>query len=321
MNFNLKKNTCIYVAGHKGLIGSAFIRFFEKNNYRNIVTKDRKNLELTSEIEVNDFFRKNRPELVIMAAGKVGGIIQNREFPADFIRENLAIQQNIFNAAQKYGVRRLIFFASSCMYPRDASQPMSESQLGAGHPEPTSIAYASAKYAGVQMCKSLNRQNGSVSFIPVIPNSAYGPNDNFNLESSHVLSALIRRLHEAKKENKSSVTLWGSGSPKREFVFSDDIVCACIKLLETSLNEKDLPINIGVGFDISIKDLAKKISKIVEFSGKINWDRSKPDGAPRKLLDNSKIKSIGWSDKVSLNNGLKLTYQWYLDNVNNMENK
>jgi GDP-L-fucose synthase len=314
MNFNLKKDIRIYVAGHKGLLGSAFMRFFKKNHYVNIVIKDRDNLELTSETEVSDFFRKNRPEIVILAAGKVGGIAQNREFPADFIQENLAIQQNVFNAAQEYGVKRVIFFGSSCMYPRDTKQPMSESHLCTGHPEPTSIAYASAKYAGIQMCQAINRQNNSVSFISVIPNSVYGPNDNFNIESSHVLSALIRRFHEAKKDHKTSVTLWGSGAPKREFIFSDDIVLACVRLLETPLNEKDLPINIGVGSDISIKDLAKKISKMVGYSGIIHWDMSKPDGAPRKLLDNSKIKSFGWSPDVSLDKGLRLTYQWYLNN-------
>jgi GDP-L-fucose synthase len=315
MNFNLKKDTRIYVAGHKGLIGSAFIRFFEKNHYTNIITRNREELELTSKSDTNDFFRKNQPEVVILAAGRVGGIIQNRDFPADFIYENLSIQLNVFNAAKKYGVKRLIFFASSCMYPRDASQPMSEDQLCTGHPEPTSIAYASAKYAGVQMCQAINRQNGSVSFIPVIPNSAYGPNDNFDLDSSHVLSALIRRLDEAKKDNKPSVTLWGSGSPKREFIFSDDIAYACVKLLKTPLEDKNLPINIGVGVDISIKELAEKIAQIVGYLGTMEWDTSKPDGAPRKLLDNTRIKLTGWEDKINFSTGLKLTYQWYLDNI------
>jgi GDP-L-fucose synthase len=230
MKFNLKKDTRIYVAGHKGLIGSAFIRFFEKNHYTNIITKDREDLELTSKNDTFDFFHQVQPEVVILAAGRVGGIIQNRDFPADFIDENLSIQLNVFNAAKKYGVKKLIFFASSCMYPRDTSQPMSEDQLCTGHPEPTSIAYASAKYAGVQMCQAINRQDDLVSFIPVIPNSAYGPNDNFELNSSHVLSALIRRFYEAKKDNKSSVELWGTGAPRREFVFSDDIVSACILL-------------------------------------------------------------------------------------------
>ena len=250
----------------------------------------------------------------------MGGIIQNKEFPADFMRENLAIQQNVFNAAQEHDVKKIIFFGSSCMYPRDTEQPMSESQLCTGHPESTSIAYASAKYAGVQMCKAINKQNDLVSFIPVIPNSAYGPNDNFDLNSSHVLSALIRRFHEAKNTSADKVVLWGTGSPKREFVFSDDIVKACIKLLSADLNDADLPINIGVGSDISIKELAIKISKIIGYTGEIIWDSSKPNGAPRKLLDNSRITSLGWQHDVEFEQGLKSTYQWYLDNLDNIEN-
>jgi GDP-L-fucose synthase len=320
MNFYLKKDTRIYVAGHKGLIGSAFMRFFKKNHYENVIIKNRENLELISEVEVNDFFKKNRLEVVILAAGKVGGIIQNREFPADFIRENLAIQQNIFNAAQKYGVKKVVFFGSSCMYPRDTEQPMNESQLCTGHPESTSIAYASAKYAGVQMCKAINRQNGLVSFIPVIPNSAYGPNDNFDLNSSHVLSALIRRFHEAKNSHVDKVVLWGTGSPKREFIFSDDIANACIKLINSELNDTDLPINIGVGYDMSINDLAIKIAKMIGYKGEIIWDSSKPDGAPRKLLDNSRITSLGWQYDMEFEKGLKITYQWYLDSLNKIEN-
>ena len=210
MDYGLKKDAKIYVAGHKGLIGSAFIRFFKENYYENVITRNRENLELTSEVEVYKFFKKNCPAIVILAAGKVGGIIQNREFPADFIRENLAIQQNVLNASQKYGVEKVIFFGSSCMYPRDTEQPMSENQLLTGLLEPTSVAYASAKFVGVQMCKALNHQNGKVSFIPVIPNSSYGPNDNFDLNSSHVLSALIRRFHEAKNSNEKKVLLWGT---------------------------------------------------------------------------------------------------------------
>jgi len=314
MDFDLKKDTPIYVAGHKGLIGSAFIRFFKNNNYTNIITRNREELELKSSSDTNDFFRKNKIEVVILAAGKVGGIIQNRDFPDDFISENLSIQLNVFNSAKKNGVKRLIFFASSCVYPRDAPQPMSEDQIGTGHPEPTSIAYASAKYAGIQMCQAINRQNNLVSFIPVIPNSVYGPNDNFDLSSSHVLPALIRRLDEAKKDNKPSLTLWGSGSPKREFVFSDDIACACVKLLKTLLSDKDLPINIGTGVEVSIKELSEKIRHMVGYSGIIKWDVSRPDGAPRKLLDNTRIKSMGWNKYDTLDTGLEATYQWYKEN-------
>ncbi|MBT4668130.1 MAG: GDP-L-fucose synthase [Candidatus Ruthia sp.] len=315
MGFKLKKDTKIYVAGHKGLIGSSFIRFFKENQFTNIITRDRARLELTSKNDTYEFFHKNQPEVVILAAGRVGGIVQNKDFPADFIRENLSIQLNVFNASQEYDVKRVIFFGSSCMYPRDTSQPMNENQLCTGHPEPTSIAYASAKYAGIQMCQAINRQNGSVSFIPVIPNSAYGPNDNFDLSSSHVLSALIRRFYEGKKHNKSSVTLWGTGSPRREFIYADDIVSACLMLVEASLDDEDLPINIGVGSDISIKELAEKIRHIVGYSGTIEWDTSKPDGAPRKLLDNSRIKSIGWKSQTDFDTGLESTCQWYLDNI------
>ena len=309
MEFNLKKNTKIFVAGHKGLIGSAFIRYFNKNNYSNIITKTRAELELTSENDVKFFFKETLPDIVILSAGKVGGIIENKDFPADFMQQNLSIQQNIFNASQDHNVKKVIFFGSSCMYPRDTSQPMKEDQLLTGQLEPTSIAYAIAKYAGVQMCQALNRQNNFVSFIPVIPNSVYGPNDNFDLGSSHVLSALIRRFDEAKNTNAEKVVLWGTGSPKREFIFSDDVVVACIKLLNTRLDLEDLPINIGVGSDISIKELAEKIAKMLDYSGKIEWDTSKPDGTIRKLLDSSKIKSLGWKHKMPLDSGLKHTYE------------
>ena len=315
MDFKLKKDTKIYVAGHKGLIGSAFIRSFDGLHYTNVIVKDRSELNLTSKDDTYNFFHENQPEVVILAAGRVGGIIQNRDFPADFINENLSIQLNVFNAAQKYDVKRLIFFGSSCMYPRNSSQPMNESQLCTGHPEPTSIAYASAKYAGVQMCQAINRQNGTVSFIPVIPNSAYGPNDNFDLNNSHVLSALVRRFYEAKERNISSVTLWGSGKPKREFVHADDIVDACLMLLNRDLSQDELPINIGVGEDVSIKELANKIKKIIDYTGDINWDNTKPDGVHRKLLDSSRIKKFGWEPKVNFDNGLKEICQWYIDAI------
>ena len=319
MKYNFNKNTKIYVAGHKGLIGSAFIRFFKKNGYKNIVTQDKHELDLTCKEDTVNFFRENQPEVVILAAGKVGGIIQNRDYPADFIFKNLSIQLNVLSAAREYHVKRLIFFASSCMYPKDTHQPMKENQLYTGHLELTSIAYASAKYAGVQMCKSINEQNGFVTFIPVIPNTAYGPNDNFDLNSSHVLSALIRRIHEAKEQDSHKVVLWGTGSSKREFVFVDDIVGACILLLTSRLSNDLLPINIGVGSDISIKSLAEKISRMVGYSGKIKWDKSKPDGTPRKLLDNNRIESIGWKATTDFDEGLECTYQWYLKNISQFQ--
>ena len=319
MKYDFKKDIKIYVAGHKGLIGSAFIRFFKKNGYKNIVTQDKHELDLTCKEDTVNFFRENQPEVVILAAGKVGGIIQNRDYPADFIFENLSIQLNVLSAAHEYHVKQLIFFASSCMYPKDTHQPMKENQLYTGHLELTSIAYASAKYAGVQMCKSINEQNGFVTFIPVIPNTAYGPNDNFDLNSSHVLSALIRRIHEAKEQDSHKVVLWGTGSSKREFVFVDDIVGACILLLTSRLSNDLLPINIGVGSDISIKSLAEKISRMVGYSGKIKWDKSKPDGTPRKLLDNNRIESIGWKATTDFDEGLECTYQWYLKNISQFQ--
>lgn len=310
--FQIKKNSKIFVAGHKGLIGSAFIRRFNADKYSNIITATREVLELTDQNAVDEFFSKNNPEVVIMAAGKVGGIIENRDYPTDFIQQNLAIQYNVFSAAQKFKVKKLLFFGSSCMYPKVTEQPMKEGQLCTGHPEQTSIAYATAKYAGIQMCQAINQQNGEANFIPVIPNSAYGPNDNFDPKSSHVLAALIQKFHKAKENNDSMVTLWGTGEPRREFIYADDIADACLLLLNSKLSTDDLPINIGVGSDISIKELAEKIKQLVGFSGEIAWDKSKPNGALRKLLDNTKIREFGWDKNRSLDLGLKETYQWYL---------
>jgi len=307
-------NSSIYVAGHSGMIGSAFLRYFEEKKYKNIITKDRSDLDLSSKEDTYKFFKDNNPEIVILAAGRVGGIVQNRDYPLDFLNENLFIQLNVLNAAKKFDVRKLLFFASSCMYPKNSNNPLKESQIFSGDLEETSIAYATAKYAGVQMCQAINTQTNSSSCIPVIPNSVYGPNDNFDLNSSHVLSALIRRIHEAKVYNRPSVILWGSGSPRREFIYVDDIVSACIKIMKSELSYSQLPINIGVGQDISIKQLAEKVKKIIGYNGFIEWDLNKPDGALRKLLDNSRINSIGWDSKIEIDKGLDLTYQWFLKN-------
>jgi GDP-L-fucose synthase len=287
-----------------------------ENYYTNIITRSRGELELTSKNDTSDFFRNNHPEVVILAAGKVGGLIANRDYPFDFISENLSIQVNVINAAHKYGTKKLIFFGSSCMYPKNSFKPMIESQIFTGDLEPLSIAYATAKYSGIQMCQAMNQQFDSSSFISVIPNSVYGPNDNFDLNSSHVLSALVRRIHEAKSNNLSSVTLLGTGIPRREFIYSDDLVNACILLLNSSLNFKNFPINISEGIDYSIKELSIKISKVIDYKGKIEWDPSKPDGAMKKLLDNSKMKSIGWSVTTNLEDGINKLYKWYLSNVN-----
>lgn len=315
----MNKNSKIYVAGHTGLIGSAVVKNLQRQGFNNIVVRSHSDLELTNRSAVLDFFKIEKPEYVVLCAGKVGGIVENKTFPADFIRINLAIQQNIIESAHENNVSKLIFFASSCMYPRECPQPMAEHALFSGVPEPTSMAYAVSKMAGLQMCLAYNQQYGEKRFIPVIPNSAYGPNDNFNPESGHVLSALIRRFHEAKASKAESVTLWGTGAPKREFIHTDDIASACIKLLESDLAGLELPVNLGSGTDLSIKELAEAISGVLGYQGKIKWDTTKPDGAPRKLLDSSRINQFGWKPKVSFEAGLQDTYEWYRANISDWE--
>lgn len=305
----------IYVAGHHGLLGSAFLRRLNNDGYKNILVRTREELDLTNTDAVDEFFRNERPEYVVLAAGKVGGIVENKNFPFDFIRNNLELQVSIFKSAEKYQIKKLVFFGSSCMYPKNCSQPMSELALLTGIPEPTSIAYAVSKIAGVQMCLSYNQQNQGIYCLPVIPNSVYGPNDNFDLESSHVLSALIRRFYEAKLANQDFITLWGSGTPKREFIYVDDLVDACLKLLVDQLEPDDLPINIGTGFEVTIEELAKMVAKVVGFSGQIRWDINKPDGSPRKLLDSSRLNSMGWRASTSLQDGLEATYEWYVNSL------
>lgn len=301
----------IYLAGHKGLIGSAIHRRLQRDNYTNIVTRDRAQLDLRDPNTVKEFFAKEKPEYVILAAGRVGGITGNLAKPAEFLAENLAIELNVIGEAQKNDVKRLMFFGSSCMYPRECSQPMKESQLLTGMPEPTSLSYAIAKLAGVQLCISFKKQYGAGDYLPVIPNNAYGPNDDFNPASSHVLSALLRRFHEAKVNNAPDVTLWGTGTPRREFLYSDDIADACLFLLkQESLPE--MPINIGCGVDYSIRELGEVIAKVVGFKGELKFDTTKPDGAPRKLLDGSKLTSMGWKSQIGLEEGIRRTYDWYL---------
>lgn len=307
----------IYVAGHSGLIGSAFVRRLKRDGYTNVILRTHAELDLTSQLEVIDFFKNEKPEYVILAAGKVGGIVENRTYPADFIRTNMSIQSNVLDAAHKNDVKRLVNFGSSCMYPRECPQPMSENALFSGVPEPTSMAYAVSKMAGMQMCLAYNQQYGANRFIPVIPNSAFGPNDNFNPESGHVLSALIRRFHEAKANGYPSVTLWGTGSPCREFIHADDVADAGLMLLKAELGNLEFPLNLGSGSDISIKNLAALVAKVVGYNGVIEWDATKPDGAPRKLLDSSRINRFGWSPSVFFEDGLRATYEWYLNNIAN----
>ena len=315
----MNKTEKVFVAGHTGLIGSALVRRLQSQGFTNLLLAPHADLELTDAAAVDRFFDEHSPEYVLLAAGRVGGIIENQSFPADFMNANLAIQLNVLKAAYRAGVRKLILFASSCMYPRECPQPMAETALLSGHPEPTSLAYAISKLAGMQMCLAYNQQYGEQRFIPVIPNSAFGPNDNFDPKSGHVLSALIRRIHEASQTGAQSLTLWGSGNPRREFIHTNDIADACIALLAGETSSLKLPLNLGTGKDISIRDLAKTIVGVIGYSGTIEWDTSKPDGAPRKLLDSSRLSTFGWQPAVDFKDGVKDTYQWYLDNVTNME--
>lgn len=305
----------IYVAGHRGLIGSAVLRRLEQAGYRQLITCDRAGLDLTDSPTTNRFFDEYRPEYVILAAGRVGGIIENLRFPADFIMANLAIQGNVLNAAKRTGVRRLIFFASSCMYPRECPQPMAENALLTGQPESTSLSYAIAKLAGMQTCIANNLQEGIPRFIPLIPNSVYGPNDNFNPESGHVLAALVRRFIEAERQRLPDVTLWGTGRPRREFLFVEDLVDACLKLLSEDIGNLELPANLGSGIDYSIAELAEKISGLVGYKGKLRWDASKPDGSPQKLLDSGRMASWGWKANTCIDDGLRKTIDWYRSRI------
>ncbi|OYT33743.1 MAG: GDP-fucose synthetase, partial [Candidatus Aenigmarchaeota archaeon ex4484_52] len=297
----MEKNSKIYIAGHRGLVGSAIKRKLEKDGYNNLILKTHKELDLTKQKEVENFFKKEKPEFVFLAAAKVGGILANDTYSADFIYENLMIEANIIHNSYKYNVKKLLFLGSSCIYPRDCPQPMKEEYLLSGKLEDTNEAYAIAKIAGIKMCQFYNKQY-KTNFISVMPTNLYGPNDNYNLNNSHVLAALIRKFCDAKKENKKSVVVWGTGNPKREFLHSDDLAEACLFLMN-NYNNSEI-VNIGVGEDISIKNLAELIKEIVEFDGEIIFDLTKPDGTPQKLLDVSKINKLGWKAKIGLREGL-----------------
>lgn len=309
----MKKDSPIFVAGHRGLVGSAFIRRLKQDGFGSVSVRTKQEVDLTRQEAVESLFREIRPQLIIMAAGKVGGIMTNSMFPADFITENLCIQNNIFRASLKYDAVKVLFFGSSCMYPKVCSQPMREEFLLTGEPEETSLSYAVAKLAGIQMCRAFNEQFNFRKFIPVIPNTIFGPHDNFDPIGSHVIPAMLRKFHEARENQAKSVTMWGSGTVRRESVYVDDVVEACITLLSKDDNElPDFPINIGVGHDHSVREMTSTISSVAGFEGSVEWDRSKPDGAPRKLLDNSRILSAGWYPKVSFLQGIEKTYEWYL---------
>ena len=305
------KDSKIYVAGHTGLLGSALINRLNEYGYSRVITKSHSELDLTNKAEVFDFFSIEKPEYVFLAAGKVGGILSNKTYPADYFHINIAIQDNVFEAAQKFEVNHLIFYGSSCTYPKQSPQPMKEEYFLTGDIEETSVGYAAAKIAGIIACKVYNQQHQTNRFIALIPNSAYGPNDNFDLENSHVLSALMRKFHEAKMNREDSITLWGSGKPKREFVFSLDVADASLFAMRNADKLENHHYNIGTGIDYSIKELAEMIAKVTNYTGKILWDKSKPDGAAQKLLDSSKIMSLGFKPTISLEEGLRKTCQWY----------
>ncbi|MDU1277991.1 MAG: GDP-L-fucose synthase [Clostridium sp.] len=307
----MNKDSKIYVAGHRGLVGSAIVRELNKKGYGNIIGKTHKELDLMDALAVENFFKDEKPEYVFLAAAKVGGIYANSTYPADFIFENLQIQNNVIGNAHKYGVKKLMFLGSSCIYPKMCPQPIKEEYLLSGYLEETNEAYALAKISGLKMCQYFNKQYGT-NFISVMPTNLYGPYDNFHPEHSHVMPALIRRFHEAKVNGAKEVVVWGSGAPLREFLYSEDMADACIYLMENY--EGNDFFNIGTGKEITIRGLAELIKEVVGYEGEIVWDSSKPDGTPRKLLDVSRLESQGWKYKMELKDGVKEAYEWYLEN-------
>lgn len=304
----MQKNSRIFVSGHRGLVGSALVRTLTDSGYTNLITRTRAEVNLLDTSAVDAFFLAEKPEYVFLAAAKVGGIWANNTYPADFIYENLQIQNNIIDAAHRHGVTKLLFLGSSCIYPKLAPQPIKEEYLLTGPLEPTNEPYAIAKIAGIIMCQSYRRQYGS-NFISVMPTNLYGENDNFDPKTSHVLPALIRRFHEATLAKAPTVTVWGSGTPKREFLHVDDMAAACVHLMET-YDGADM-VNIGTGEDVTIKELAETIAEVVGYQGEITWDTEKPDGTPRKLLDVSRLHALGWQHTTSLKDGIARTYEWY----------
>jgi GDP-L-fucose synthase len=312
-------NKKIYVAGHSGMVGSAITDELNKRGYKDLLQKDYPGLNLINQNEVEDLFQKEKPEVVIIAAAKVGGILANNTYRAEFLYDNLMIEANLIHNAYKFGIEKLVFLGSSCIYPKLAPQPLKEEYLLSDYLEFTNEPYAIAKIAGIKLCENYYRQYGC-NFFSVMPTNLYGPNDNFNLETSHVLPALIRKFHEAKENNKNEVVIWGTGKPKREFLYVEDIADAILFLME-SVNAKDLyekgisHINVGSGKDISINELADLISNIVGYKGKIVHDTNLPDGTPRKLLDVSRINSLGWKFKTELRVGIEKTYNWFLKNI------
>jgi len=304
----------IYLAGHTGLVGSAILRALHRKGYENLVVRDLDELDLTDQHVTRRFFQKERPEVVIDAAARVGGILANSEQPWEFIYQNLMIEANLIDTAYQNGVQRLVFLGSSCIYPREAPQPLKEEYLLTGPLEETNRAYALAKIAGIELCRSLNREYGA-DYLSLMPTNLYGPGDNFDLRSSHVLPALIRKFHEAKSTGEA-VRLWGSGSPRREFLYVDDVGEAIVFCLE-NVHAADVPdglLNVGCGEDLTIKELAELVQRVVGHEGAVEWDASKPDGTPRKLMDVGRVRDLGWTPRVGLEEGVRTTYEWFLEN-------
>jgi len=311
----------IYVAGHRGMVGAAIVRALEAAGYPNPVTRSHAELDLTDQRAVRDFFDRERPRYVFLAAARVGGIHANDTYPAEFIYQNLMIEANVTEAAWRSGSERLLFLGSSCIYPRLAQQPMTEGELLQGKLEPTNEPYAVAKIAGIKLCESFNRQYGT-DFRSVMPTNLYGPGDNFNLENSHVIPALLRKVHEAKAAGAADVEIWGSGTPRREFLHVDDMAAACLFVMQqdkavylANTQPMESHINVGSGTDVSIAELAHTVARIVGFTGKLRFDTTKPDGTPRKLLDVSRLSNMGWRSQIDLERGLASTYEWFLEHM------
>lgn len=307
----MEKSAKIYVAGHRGMVGSAIVRALNEQGYTNIITRTHSELDLTNQAAVEKFFKDEKPEYVFLAAAKVGGIVANSEAPADFMYDNLTLEMNVIHSAYANGCKKLLFLGSSCIYPRMAPQPMSEKVLLTSELEKTNEAYALAKISGLKYCEYLNRQYGA-DYISVMPTNLYGPNDNYHPTHSHVLPALIRRFHEAKEAGAETVTCWGDGTPLREFLYVDDLADACVYLMNNYSGDET--VNIGSGKELTIKELTEMVASIIGYKGEILWDTTKPNGTPRKLLDISKLNSLGWNYKVELPEGIKLTYDDFLNN-------
>ncbi len=311
----MERNAKIYVAGHRGMVGSSLVRRLHAEGYANLVLRTSEEVDLRDGRVVRTFFEAERPDYVFLAAAKVGGILANDTAPAEFIYENLAIQTNVIHEAYRNEVKKLLFLGSSCIYPRDCPQPIKEEYLLTGPLEPTNAAYAVAKIAGITMCQSYSRQYGA-NFISAMPTNLYGPEDDFDLQTAHVLPALLRKFHDAKVSGNKEVVVWGSGVPRREFLHVDDLADACFFLMRHY--DESEPINVGVGKDVSIRELAVLIAQVVEYDGAIAWDRVKPDGTPRKLLDVSRLKAVGWRAQTGLKEGLERTYGWYVKEQKNL---